>query len=72
MLSIILGVLLGGDTDQRPGLRAGWSPSRMPGDSTPASMRGRRRRSPVIMGCYALAALINWYIPDTGVGSDAC
>jgi hypothetical protein len=21
----------------------------------------------VIMGCYAIAALINWYIPDTGV-----
>jgi MFS transporter, LPLT family, lysophospholipid transporter len=63
--SIILGFLLGGVLISGP--VSGWLlaidiPKIETGiDTAPEAAIA------VIMGCYAIAALINWYIPDTGV-----
>jgi LPLT family lysophospholipid transporter-like MFS transporter len=63
--SIILGVVLGGLLISGP--IASWLlafdlPRIETGVETPP-----QAAISVIMGCYAIAALINWYIPDTGV-----
>src|SRR5437016_12654515 len=63
--SIILGVLLGGLLISGP--ISGWLlaidiPRIDTGIQTPP-----QAAIAVIMGCYAIAAVINWYIPDTGV-----
>ena len=63
--SIILGVVLGGLLISGP--VSGWLlaidiPRIDTGIDTPPEAA-----IAVIMGCYAIAALINWYIPDTGV-----
>jgi len=63
--SIILGVLLGGVLISGPvssWLLAIDIPKIETGVETPP-----QAAIAVIMGCYAIAALINWYIPDTGV-----
>jgi LPLT family lysophospholipid transporter-like MFS transporter len=63
--SIILGVLLGGVLISGPvssWLLAIDIPRIETGVETPP-----QAAIAVIMGCYAIAALINWYIPDTGV-----
>jgi MFS family permease len=63
--SIILGVLLGGVLISGPvssTLLAIDLPKIDTGIKTPP-----QAAIAVIMGCYAIAALINWYIPDTGV-----
>jgi MFS transporter, LPLT family, lysophospholipid transporter len=63
--SIILGVLLGGVLISGPvssWLLAIDIPKIDTGVDTPP-----QAAIAVIMGCYAIAALINWYIPDTGV-----
>src|SRR5438552_12088376 len=63
--SIILGVLLGGVLISGPvssWLLAIDIPKIDTGIQTPP-----QAAIAVIMGCYAIAALINWYIPDTGV-----
>ena len=62
--SIILGVLLGGVLISGPvssWLLAIDIPKIETGIDTPP-----QAAITVIMGCYALAALINWYIPNTG------
>jgi len=62
--SIILGVLLGGVLISGPvssALLAIDIPKIDTGIDTPP-----QAAIAVIMGCYAIAALINWYIPDTG------
>ena len=62
--SIILGVLLGGVLISGPvssWLLAIDIPNIDTGIDTPP-----QAAIAVIMGCYAIAALINWYIPDTG------
>ncbi len=62
--SIILGVLLGGVLISGPvssWLLAIDIPRIDTGIDTPP-----QAAVAVIMGCYAIAALINWYIPDTG------
>jgi MFS family permease len=63
--SIILGVVLGGLLISGP--IASWLlafdlPKIDTGVETPP-----QAAISVIMGCYAIAAVINWYIPDTGV-----
>jgi MFS family permease len=63
--SIILGVVLGGLLIS--GSVSGWLlaidiPKIETGIDTPPEAA-----IAAIMGCYAIAALINWYIPDTGV-----
>ena len=63
--SIILGVVLGGLLISGP--VSGWLlaidiPKIETGIDTPPEAA-----IAAIMGCYAIAALINWYIPDTGV-----
>src|SRR5207253_5656325 len=63
--SIILGVLLGGVLISGPvssWLLAIDIPKIDTGIQTPP-----QAAIAVIMGCYAIAAVINWYIPDTGV-----
>jgi MFS family permease len=63
--SIILGFLLGGVLISGPvssWLLAIDIPKIDTGVDTPP-----QAAISVIMGCYAIAALINWYIPDTGV-----
>ena len=63
--SIILGFLLGGVLISGPvssWLLAIDIPKIDTGIDTPP-----QAAISVIMGCYAIAALINWYIPDTGV-----
>ena len=63
--SIILGVLLGGVLISGPvssWLLAIDIPKIDTGIDTPP-----QAAIAVIMGCYAIAAVINWYIPDTGV-----
>jgi len=63
--SIILGVLLGGLLISGPissALLAIDIPRIDTGIDTPP-----QAAIAVIMGCYAIAAVINWYIPDTGV-----
>jgi MFS family permease len=63
--SIILGVVLGGLLISGPissWLLAFDIPKIETGVETPP-----QAAISVIMGCYAIAALINWYIPDTGV-----
>ncbi|HEV3240506.1 MAG TPA: lysophospholipid transporter LplT [Casimicrobiaceae bacterium] len=63
--SIILGVLLGGVLISGPvssWLLAIDIPKIDTGIDTPP-----QAAVAVIMGCYAIAALINWYIPNTGV-----
>jgi LPLT family lysophospholipid transporter-like MFS transporter len=63
--SIILGVLLGGILISGPvssWLLAIDIPRIDTGIQTPP-----QAAIAVIMGCYAIAAVINWYIPDTGV-----
>jgi MFS family permease len=63
--SIILGVLLGGVLISGPvasALLAIDIPKIDTGIDTPP-----QAAIAVIMGCYAIAAVINWYIPDTGV-----
>jgi MFS family permease len=65
VLSIILGFLLGGMLISGP--VSGWLlaidvPKIDTGIETPP-----QAAISVIMGCYAIAALFNWYIPDTGV-----
>jgi MFS transporter, LPLT family, lysophospholipid transporter len=63
--SIILGVLLGGVLISGPvssWLLAIDIPKIDTGINTPP-----QAAIAVIMGCYGIAALINWYIPDTGV-----
>jgi MFS transporter, LPLT family, lysophospholipid transporter len=63
--SIILGVLLGGVLISGPvssTLLAIDIPKIDTGIHTPP-----QAAIAVIMGCYAIAAVINWYIPDTGV-----
>jgi MFS family permease len=63
--SIILGVLLGGVLISGPvssWLLAIDIPKIETGIDTPP-----QAAIAVIMGCYAIAAMINWYIPDTGV-----
>jgi MFS family permease len=63
--SIILGVLLGGILISGPvssALLAIDIPKIDTGINTPP-----QAAISVIMACYAIAALINWYIPDTGV-----
>src|SRR5215472_1768494 len=63
--SIILGFLLGGVLISGPvssWLLAIDIPKIDTGIDTPP-----QAAIAVIMGCYAIAALINWYIPDTGV-----
>src|SRR5208283_3298951 len=64
LASILLGVLLGGVLISGPvssWLLAIDIPSVDTGiDTTPQAAIA------IIMGCYAIAALINWYIPDTG------
>jgi LPLT family lysophospholipid transporter-like MFS transporter len=65
VLSIILGFLLGGMLISGP--VSGWLlaidiPKIETGIETPPEAA-----IAVIMGCYAIAALFNWYIPDTGV-----
>src|SRR5215831_1614748 len=63
--SIILGFLLGGVLISGPvssWLLAIDIPKIETGIDTPP-----QAAIAVIMGCYAIAALINWYIPDTGV-----
>jgi LPLT family lysophospholipid transporter-like MFS transporter len=63
--SIILGFLLGGILISGPvssWLLAIDIPKIDTGIDTPP-----QAAIAVIMGCYAIAALINWYIPDTGV-----
>ncbi|HEX5864444.1 MAG TPA: lysophospholipid transporter LplT [Casimicrobiaceae bacterium] len=63
--SIILGVVLGGVLISGPissWLLAIDIPRIDTGVDTPPEAA-----IAVIMGCYAIAALINWYIPDTGV-----
>jgi MFS family permease len=65
VLSIILGFLLGGVLISGPVssfLLAIDIPKIDTGIDTPP-----QAAVSVIMGCYAIAALINWYIPDTGV-----
>src|SRR5271154_4438775 len=63
VLSIILGVALGGLLISAP--VSGWLLAvgipRTTGIGTPS-----QAAIAVIMGCYAIAALINWYIPNTG------
>src|ERR1700758_4958946 len=63
--SIILGVLLGGVLISGPvssALLAIDIPKIDTGIDTPP-----QAAIAVIMGCYAIAAVINWYIPNTGV-----
>ena len=63
--SIILGVLLGGLLISGPmssALLAIDIPHIDTGIDTPP-----QAAIAVIMGCYAIAAIFNWYIPDTGV-----
>jgi len=65
VLSIILGVVLGGALISGPvssWLLAIDIPKIDTGVDTPP-----QAAIAVIMACYAIAALINWYIPDTGV-----
>ena len=65
VLSIILGGVLGGALISGPvssWLLAIDIPKIDTGVDTPP-----QAAIAVIMGCYAIAALINWYIPDTGV-----
>jgi LPLT family lysophospholipid transporter-like MFS transporter len=63
VMSIILGVALGGLLISGP--VSGWLLAvgipRTTGIGTPS-----QAAIAVIMGCYAIAALINWYIPNTG------
>ena len=64
LASILLGVLLGGVLISGPvssWLLAIDIPRIETGIDTPP-----QAAIAVIMGCYAIAALINWYIPDTG------
>jgi MFS family permease len=64
LASILLGVLLGGVLISGPvssWLLAIDIPSVETGIDTPP-----QAAIAIIVGCYAIAALINWYIPDTG------
>lgn len=64
LASILLGVLLGGVLISGPvssWLLAIDIPSVDTGIDTPP-----QAAIAIIMGCYAIAALINWYVPDTG------